>query len=138
MKVVKICGIKTVEAASVAIDNGANLLGCILVPNRARTIDVEVAKQIARMVKRDRNPPPKFAGGTPTQHFEQVAQWIIENGPFLVGVFRNQSKEEVFRIAREVGLDFIQLHGLEDKLEFLCTEFGLIPRYVVPDELDLL
>ena len=36
MKVVKICGIKTVEAASVAIDNGANLLGCILVPNRAR------------------------------------------------------------------------------------------------------
>ena len=82
MKVVKICGIKTVEAASVAIDNGANLLGCILVPNRARTIDLEVAKQIARMVKRDRNPPPKFAGGTPTQHFEQVAQWIIENGPF--------------------------------------------------------
>lgn len=54
MKVVKICGIKTVEAASVAIDNGANLLGCILVPNRARTIDLEVAKQIARMVKRDR------------------------------------------------------------------------------------
>ena len=52
MKVVKICGIKTVEAASVAIDNGANLLGCILVPNRARTIDLEVAKQIARMVKR--------------------------------------------------------------------------------------
>ena len=44
----------------------------------------------------------------------------------------------MLRIAREVGLDFIQLHGLEDKLEFLGTEFGLIPRYVVPDELDLL
>ncbi|RCK60625.1 N-(5'-phosphoribosyl)anthranilate isomerase [Candida viswanathii] len=137
MKIVKICGIKTVDAATVAIDNGANLLGCILVPNRARTIDHEVAKEIAQLVKRERK-PIKLTATTPTEHFEQVSQWIIENGPFLVGVFRNQPKEEVFRIARELGLDFIQLHGLEDKLLFVNDEFGIIPRYVVPDEIDLL
>ncbi|CAX44275.1 n-(5'-phosphoribosyl)anthranilate isomerase, putative [Candida dubliniensis CD36] len=136
MKVVKICGIKSVEAAKVAIDNGANLLGCILVPNRARTIDHEVAKQISQMMGHRK--PPKFDASTPTEHFELVSQWIVENGPFLVGVFRNQPREEVFRIARELGLDFIQLHGSEDKLEFVNSEFGIIPRYVVPDEMDLL
>ena len=30
----------------------------------------------------------------------------------------------MFRIAREVGLDFIQLHGLEDKLEFWVQNLG--------------
>lgn len=137
MKIVKICGLKTVDAAKVAIDNGANLLGCILVPNRARTIDHEVAKEISKLVKRERK-PFKPTGNTPTEHFEQVSQWIIENGPFLVGVFRNQPREVVFRIARELDLDFIQLHGLEDKVLFINDEFGVIPRYVVPDEIDLL
>lgn len=137
MKIVKICGIKTVNAAQVAIDNGANLLGCILVPNRTRTIDHEVAKEISKLVKKERK-PIKLTAETPTEHFEQVSQWIVENGPFLVGVFRNQPKEEVFRIARELDLDFIQLHGLEDKLLFVNDEFGIIPRYVVPDEIQLL
>ncbi|EMG46002.1 hypothetical protein G210_3770, partial [Candida maltosa Xu316] len=138
MKVVKICGIKTFDAATVAVDNEANLLGCILVPNRERTIDFEEAKKISKLVKRKSRQPFKFTAQTPTEHFENVSQWIIENGPFLVGVFRNQSKDEVFRIARELDLDFIQLHGSEDKLSFINDEFGVIARYVVPNEIELL
>ena len=54
--------------------------------NRARTIDLEVAKQIARMVKRDRNPPPKFAGGTQHNTLNRLHNGLLRMGRFSWGV----------------------------------------------------
>jgi phosphoribosylanthranilate isomerase len=45
--VVKICGLRSVEAALKAMDSGADMLGVIMVPNRKRTISHDVAKKIA-------------------------------------------------------------------------------------------
>ena len=74
--IIKICGLQTVEAARRALDAGANMIGIICVPNRKRTVDPNIAKQISAMIHGD-------------ARYE---------GRYLVGVFRNQSIEEVSRI----------------------------------------
>lgn len=153
---VKICGLKTVEAANKAIESGADILGIILVPNRARTIDHNVARNIALQAKRVRKSKNrKFPTASsiieyvnslkledPDQYFLTVQKLVIDNGPFLLGVFRNQQIDEVFRVADDIGVDFIQLHGneeLKDYLEFneKC-QFGIVKRYVIPKDIELL
>ncbi|CAN3375352.1 hypothetical protein DIURU_002448 [Diutina rugosa] len=147
--VVKICGLRDAESAQHAITNGADLLGMIMVPGRSRTVDTEVAKQIVAGVKNQRRANhvrTVFEGIDITlpfpQYVDQVRRNIISQGPFTVGVFRNQSEEEVYGLAREIGVDFIQLHGSEDKPSFFAhnknLEFGIIPRYVLDrDENDM-
>jgi len=88
MKVkVKICGIRGLESAQAAIDGGADFIGLNFVPASKRYVDMIIAKQIVN-----------FAKG-------KVA---------LVGVFQNAPVEEVNKIAEELQLDFIQLHGMEN------------------------
>lgn len=111
--VVKICGLKSVEAAQVAIDSGADLLGIICVPNRKRTVDSEVAKLISKLC---RNKDVK-----------------------LVGVFRNQTKEDVARIAEDYSLDVVQLHGDEDWKEYNSfIPLPIIKRVVFPQGIETL
>lgn len=105
---VKICGLQTVEAAKQAIDSGTDLLGIICVPNRKRTVQPEIAKGISALVRNDSN-------------------------THLVGVFRNQSKEEVLAIATEYNVDIVQLHGDEDWVEY--SEFiqkPMFKRFIFP------
>jgi len=144
-KIVKVCGIKTEEAAVTAIESGASLLGTILVPNRARTVDGETAIKISKLCKDKREKSnSKFLTSTELleyvkslesagpQWFEEVASTIVENGPYLVGVFRNQSLEDVKRISAELNIDIVQLHGSEYIMEY-TNELGLpvIPRFVL-------
>ncbi|KAI5955722.1 TRP1 [Candida jiufengensis] len=147
MKLVKICGVKTIEAAEIATIHGADLIGCILVPNKARTTDHKIAKEISKFVNHGR---PKSLitiiqelkaskkSESPIEYFEFVKEIIIENEPFLVGVFKNQSPEEVFKIADDLKLDFIQLHGNENIKDYLNPKFGVIKRYVLPKDLETL
>ncbi|KAK6461991.1 phosphoribosylanthranilate isomerase [Scheffersomyces coipomensis] len=154
-KLVKICGIKTVEAADKAIDSGADLLGMILVPKRKRTIDHEVAAQISLKVKQTRQSRHRkyqtieeiqkqiaqIEVKDSKEYFQIISQLLIDNGPFLVGVFRNQSIEDVLEIAHKLQLDFIQLHGSENKIEYsksIPHQFGVIPRYVIPEQTELM
>ncbi|CUM65497.1 uncharacterized protein PRCAT00003142001 [Priceomyces carsonii] len=149
-KLVKICGIRTKEAASVAIESGSDLLGIILVPNKKRTIEYTVAKEISELVRSHRKMSVKDILSSVKKRdikdsntfFSSVSELVKENGPYLVGVFRNQPVSEVFKIATELRLDFIQLHGDEDKGEFLEynkeLNFGIIPRYVVPRDVDVM
>lgn len=154
--VAKICGLRSTEAAKTAIDSGADLLGVIMVPNRKRTVLPEVAFEISQEVQLKR----QYLGrklqsasaiitelnthnfSSHNEYFEASARLLQENGPFLVGVFRNQNIEDVFRLARECGVDFIQLHGSEDTTEYvrynrtLNHQFGIIQRYVIPDHMD--
>ncbi|CCK72186.1 phosphoribosylanthranilate isomerase TRP1 KNAG_0J01040 [Huiozyma naganishii CBS 8797] len=93
---VKVCGLQTYEAAERALVSGANLIGIICVPGRKRTIEPSVAKSISGLIHSD-------------GQFKDRC---------LVGVFRNQPKEQVKQIADEYNVDAVQLHGDEDWLEY--------------------
>lgn len=159
MKLVKICGVKRYESAKEAIDYGVDLLGMILVPGRSRTIELEEAKRISQLIKHTRQQKQtkfktigEILDYIDTLEFESnddlietIAKLIQENGPFLVGVFRNQLITNVFKLSQEIDVDIIQLHGNENKLEYCnhnkkhCNrKFGIIPRFIIPGEIALI
>src|SRR5690625_471693 len=82
---VKICGIQTKEAAKVATEQQANMIGFVFTPSKRR-ITPNKAAVIANEV------PPSVK---------------------KVGVFVNESLSNIKFIAKHVGLDMIQLHGDE-------------------------
>ncbi len=82
---VKVCGITNVEDARVAADAGADAIGLVFAES-PRRLGVDRAREIAA---------------------------ALPEGVLKVGVFVDASPEEVLRIAREVGLDYAQLHGDE-------------------------
>lgn len=151
---VKICGLRTAEAAQQAVDLGADLLGVIMVPNRKRSVTPEVALAISK-IARDKRKQLKRKFQTSREiveyvqsqkfehhdeYFKLYRQLVIENGPFLVGVFRNQDINEVFRLAQLHEVDVIQLHGSEDVEQYLERnengEYVIVKRYVIPDQIE--
>ena len=83
---VKICGITNIEDAVAAAEYGADAIGFVFQPKSPRAITPETAKNI-----------------------------ISALPPFIttIGVFVNESKLEIERIIRYVGLNIVQLHGNE-------------------------
>jgi len=135
---VKICGIRSVKDAQIAVDAGADLLGIILVPGTRRHVEVEVAQDIADTVRAARRkgqatektaPSLKRAESTTTPTSLSVAEsdqteslpWftfhssrmLSRKKPLLVGVFQNQPLAEILQLTDEIGLDIVQLHGEE-------------------------
>ncbi|MFJ5622258.1 N-(5'-phosphoribosyl)anthranilate isomerase [Peribacillus loiseleuriae] len=84
---VKICGLSTLEAAQTAIDSGADYLGFIFAESKRKVTPI-TAREIIRNLK---------------------------GNVKKVGVFVNESVEEISRIAEYAGLDIIQLHGTESQ-----------------------
>lgn len=82
---VKVCGIKTVEAARAAVDCGASFIGFIFFDKSHRYIDPRGAADIAGSVE----------------------------GAKTVGVFVDERVDVINSIADRVGLDYVQLHGNE-------------------------
>nr|CAK11516.1 phosphoribosylanthranilate isomerase [Blastobotrys adeninivorans] len=116
--IVKVCGIRTVEAAQVALDAGANMIGMIMVPNRARTVDMETAGKISRLVRSYRRQgsfelDTNELGGSTHSALAHIIEAKTRTRPAIVGVFRNQPLSEVLRLQQELSLDFVQLHGSE-------------------------
>ena len=87
---VKICGIRTPEAALTAADAGADLIGLIFAPSR-RQIDAAKAGEIVRALR-----------GAPAG--EDIT---------VVGVFVDETPARIRSLAEEVGLDWVQLSGHE-------------------------
>lgn len=83
---VKICGITRLEDADLAVELGANALGFVFWPGSPRAVSQSSAREIAK----------RHAG-----HVKSV------------GVFVDQSLEDVTRTMDAVGLDVAQLHGGE-------------------------
>ena len=149
-KIVKICGLKDAESASVAIKRGANLLGVILVPNRKRTVEDDKAREISNLCRQQRKRLnrrfqtskelinyARTLSSTGALWFEDCSKLIIENGPFLVGVFRNQPLDDVISICKRLDIDIVQLHGSENLEEYVpALELPVIARFT-PGRSDL-
>ena len=86
---VKICGLTNLQDALIAVEAGADLLGFIFYPPSPRAVAPERARVIAKAVR---------SAGSPVR---------------LVGVFVDESLEDVRRTVRGCGLDYAQLHGAE-------------------------
>jgi phosphoribosylanthranilate isomerase len=82
---IKVCGITNIEDARTAAEAGADAIGLVFAES-PRKVGVEEAREVAAALPED----------------------ILK-----VGVFVNEEPGEVVRIAREVGLDYVQLHGDE-------------------------
>lgn len=122
---VKICGIKTVEAALHAANAGADLIGLIFVRKSKRYVDPQQAKLIVRALQSSKSlssSPVENAGKLDTSDWFSVqasrllTKLELKGRPLIVGVFQNSSLEEIEEIINEVGdaIDLIQLHGSED------------------------
>jgi phosphoribosylanthranilate isomerase len=83
---VKICGITNLKDARQAFKAGADFLGFNFYPRSPRYVTPQRARGILRRL------PKKIA---------------------CVGVFVNEREDEMLKIARRVGLDYLQLHGEE-------------------------
>ena len=127
----KVCGLRDAEAAVVAVESGADLLGVIFAPSK-RQVNVEEAAKIVQAVRAAKPrpegwampamPPPTVAGST--DGVEGATRWLQVStgllgrgaktgGPLVCGIFVNETAAEMNRIADAVGLDIIQLHGAE-------------------------
>jgi phosphoribosylanthranilate isomerase len=83
---IKICGITNLEDALAAVECGANALGFVFQSKSPRAVTPDEAKAIISKI-------PPFVTS--------------------VGVFVDEDKSEVEKIARYAGLNVIQLHGSE-------------------------
>ena len=90
---IKICGLRSAEAASVASECGADFLGFVFVDGVRRQLQPDEAAQIIN---------------------EYRSSTQVSKSTKLVGLFRNQSLDFVNQTAAETDLDFIQLCGEED------------------------
>ena len=82
---VKVCGVTTVEDCEQAVKAGANFIGMIVWPKSKRSVTVETAAEVAAAAK---------AGGA-----------------VPVGVFVDESAEEIVEKCAAIGIDHAQLHG---------------------------
>ncbi|ODQ66818.1 phosphoribosylanthranilate isomerase, partial [Nadsonia fulvescens var. elongata DSM 6958] len=116
-KIVKVCGIRTLEAAKRALDAGADMLGMIMVPGRARTVSKEIAKQISDMVHEydaeSFNIQRKLCPTPTSTYFDNTTASLLSGRRLLVGVFRNQPLDEILYLQKSLNLDIVQLHGSE-------------------------
>lgn len=90
---IKICGIRSAEAATVAADAGADFLGFNFVDGVRRQLQPDQGAKIIAEYKRDRG---------------------SSNAAEIVGLFRNQDADWVNEISTSAGLDYVQLNGDED------------------------
>lgn len=103
---IKICGLTSQVDAEAALAAGATVAGVIFAPGVARAVSIDGARAIRAVVPR-----------------------TIP----LIGVFMDQSQEEVVRIATAVQLDALQLHGSESPKEWLALGWPLIKRVLPHD-----
>ena len=108
---VKICGIRTLQEAQVAVELGADAIGFNLWDKSPRYI-------------------------TP----DEIRHIIAKLSPFVtsVGVFVNEEPEAIRRIVTATGLQVIQLHGDEDSsFRKLLGDLKIIQAFRIDEEVDL-
>jgi phosphoribosylanthranilate isomerase len=108
---VKICGITNLEDGLAAIDAGADMLGFNFYRSSPRYIEPTSAKSIIEALR---------------SHTATTSRPVS-----MVGVFVDESSSEVSRIADEVDLDGLQLHG-DETVEYVRSLRRLSPiRFLI-------
>lgn len=115
---VKICGTRSPEAATEAVESGADFVGICLVPSAKRCISHETALSISKAVHSYTVPLPSKAdvpisGTGATDFFSATSTRLVSTRPRLVGIFQNQPLHEVLEKQELYDLDMVQLHGDE-------------------------
>lgn len=116
---VKICGIKTPEAALTAADAGADFIGLIFVPKSKRCVSLQEAKAVVDAVRSGQTAARAVPGNgseMPATDFFAIQSARLATSrrkPLVVGVFQNQSLEVVQQAVDYLNLDIVQLHGSE-------------------------
>lgn len=105
---VKICGLTTLEDARFVSGALADYLGFIFYPNSPRYIE------------------PAKAGA--------IINWL--EGPGKVGVFVNQPLDDVNSIAKQTGIDYLQLHGNESPDYCALVEKPVIKAFHIEKDTD--
>ena len=104
---IKLCGFKNIEDIIFASSLNIDYLGMIFVKDMPRTIDTKTAIRAVSICK--------------------------DNDIKSVGVFLNQSKDEISNILHEVDLDVIQLHGKENIDDYTALNKDIIKTIHVLD-----
>ncbi|MCG8461229.1 MAG: phosphoribosylanthranilate isomerase [Holophagales bacterium] len=115
---VKICGVKTVAEARLALELGADLLGLNFHPPSPRYIDPGAAGSLVAEVEALK------VGKTP----RPAARWV--------GVFVDRPVAEVMALGERVGLDLLQFHGGESPGELEAVAPRAIKAFRVAQALD--
>jgi len=105
---VKICGLTTLEDARFVSGALADYLGFIFYPESPRYIE------------------PAKAGA--------IINWL--EGPGKVGVFVNQPLDDVNSIAKQTGIDYVQLHGNESPDYCALVEKPIIKAFHIGQDTD--
>ncbi|KAF9167892.1 bifunctional tryptophan synthase trp1 [Actinomortierella ambigua] len=134
---VKICGVKTVDAALQATDLGADFIGMIFAEGSKRQVSLKVAAEIVEAVREYANMNAAHnetlnqeggSGGDSdgTKKAGDLAEnedWFRVHArraernprkPMIVGVFKDQTLEEMTRVVDTLKIDLVQFHGRED------------------------
>lgn len=117
---VKICGLKTPEAALTAAEAGAEFLGLIFAEKSKRYVPLEDAAAIIKAVRsRTRSDNDltrsRSVSSNPSDWFAFQSSRLASHPrrPLFVGVFQNPSLETLLNTVEQLGLDIVQLHGDE-------------------------
>ncbi|MBU0903608.1 MAG: phosphoribosylanthranilate isomerase [Firmicutes bacterium] len=90
MTLVKICGLQEVEHVRAAVDAGADAIGFVFANSR-RQVTLSQAQRMTAVVPQD----------------------VVK-----IGVFVNETIENIEKYAKEVPLDYVQLHG-DESIEYV-------------------
>lgn len=107
---VKICGVRSLLAAKAAIKGGADFVGLNFIPTSKRKIDPELAKDI-----------------------RQIAKGRV----LVVGIFQDQPIEQVNSLISKLGLDLVQLHGVEDEDYMQQVKVPIVKSFTIAPDDDL-
>ena len=106
------CGISKVETIPAIIDAKPDYMGLVFAPSK-RQVTVEQAKTLVEELYKQN----VVGNNSEAEQTESVTSLDTASSETIktVGVFVNETVENLLKIAEEVKLDVIQLHGDEDE-----------------------
>ena len=109
---VKMCGISKVETIPAIVDAKPDYMGLVFAPSK-RQVTVEQAKTLVEELYKQN----VVGNNSEAEQTESVTSLDTASSETIktVGVFVNETVENLLKIAEEVKLDVIQLHGDEDE-----------------------